>query len=133
MTLEDLKKQVARDVKIDEANLDRTAVNIPMLYVKYLDLLHKSQLKCAKLKGDYDLIYRQKFLHYRNDHNVIFKNRGEIEIMIDGDGELQESRMKLDYEKRKAEYLETVLKIISGLSFNIRDAIEWRKFQAGAY
>jgi len=122
---------VKKEIRIDENNLDKSAISIPILHSKYLQLLHESQMKCVKLKAEYDQIYRTKYIYYRNDHNIIFKSKSEIEVMVDGDGEVQEKRMKLEYEKSKAEYLESVIKMIGGLSFLIRDAIEWKKFQAG--
>jgi hypothetical protein len=39
--------------------------------------------------------------------------------------------MKLEYQKEKIDYLENVLKSINGRQWNIRGAIEWRKFING--
>jgi len=131
MNLQHIQQQAKRDIKINEANLDGTAIDVPMLHIKYLDMLTECQLRCVQLKSEYDTTYREKYLYYRNDFNVVLKNKAEIDVMLNGDGELNEKHLKLEYEKQCAAYLESVVKQIGSLSFLIRDAIEWRKFQQG--
>jgi len=133
MNLQHLQEQVKRDVRVDEKNLNHSAAHIPMLHHKYLEMLTEVQLKCVKLKADHDKLYRAKYMYYRNDFNVVLKNKAEIDILIDGDDEVQKVRLKLEYEKSVAAYLESVIKQIGGLSFLVRDIVEWSKFQAGAY
>jgi len=131
MNLQHIQQQAARDLKIDEANYDRTANGVPMLHIKYLDMLTECQLKCVSLKSQYDSTYKEKYLYYRNDYNVVLKNKAEIEILMNGDEELNEIHLKLEYEKHVAAYIESVLYQIKGISFLIKDAIEWKKFQQG--
>jgi len=133
MNLQHIQEQAARDIRIDSSNPNKTAVNVPMLHMKYLDLLTDSQLKCIALKHKYDSEYKKKYLYYRNDYNVVLKNKAEIDIFMAGDEELAEFYLKLEYEKKKANYLESLVKQIAGLSFLIRDIIEWDKFKAGGY
>ncbi len=124
---------VESEIIIDETHLDNAALSIPKLHSKYLNMLHNSQMLCVKLKQTHDDIFRERYLHYRNDHNIVFKSKAELDIMCDGDDDIQNARLKLEYEKGKAAYLEAVIKQINNLGFLVRDVIEWRKFQAGAY
>lgn len=132
MTFDELKEMVSKDLRIDENHLDRTAAMVPILYTKYLNMLQDEQVRVSFYKAKYKKIYRDKYTYYRNDYEVLLKNKSEIDVMIDGDSEVQEARTKYEYHLMIANYLENVLKQISGLSFLIRDMIEWKKFQAGS-
>jgi len=131
MNIEKLQQEVAVDLIIDQNNLDSCAAGVPILHSKYLRLLTECQLVCLKLKADRDRLYREKYLYYRNDYCVLLKNKAEIDVLLNGDSELQILELRYEYEKTCASYLESVLKQISGLSFLIRDSIEWKKFKAG--
>jgi len=131
MDLQHLHQQVARDLVIDKNNLDESAVKVPILYSKYLQLHSECVLMCLKLQSEYDELAAKKYMYYRNDYEVVLKNKAEIDVMMAGDKELQKLKMKLEYEKSCANYLESVCKQISGLSYLIKDAIEFRKFAAG--
>lgn len=131
MDFEQIKSEVADDLKIDEARLDKTAANVPRLHIKYLNLLQEEQAKVAYYKAMYKKLYRDRYVYYRNDYEVLLKNKAEIEVMLDGDEAVQKAKAKYEYHLMIANYLENVLKQISGLSFLIRDIIEWKKFQAG--
>ena len=53
-------------------------------------------------------------------------------FMEDGpDEEIRELKGKIDYYETVVEYLQEVVKSISNRSFQIKNAIEWRKFEAG--
>jgi len=131
MNLEHIQQQVARDLKIDQNHLDSAAANVPILHSKYLQLFTESQLLCIKLQSEYDAEYKDKYLYYRNDYPVVLKNKAEIEVLISGDTEIQAMKLKLDYEKTCANYLEAVIKQINGMSFLIRDCLEFKKFENG--
>jgi len=131
MNLEAIQKQVERDVRIDESHLDSSAANVPILHSKYLQMFSQCQLECLRLQSEYETKYREKYLYYRNDFEVVLKNKAEIDVLMSGDEEMKRLRLRFEYEKTCADYLERVLKQITGLSFLIRDMIEWKKFMAG--
>lgn len=131
LKLDEIKQQVQKDLQIDKRNPSFTAANIPLLHSKYLDMLNTIQLLCIELKAQYDVLYREKYLYYRNDFAVIPKNKAEIDVLIDGDEDVQKLKKKLDYYKTVAGYLESVMKQISSMPFLVRDFIEWEKFKAG--
>ena len=51
---------------------------------------------------------------------------------LDADTDLSILRMKVSFSKEKVGYLESVVKIINNRQWNIRSAIDWRKFVSGA-
>jgi len=131
MNLEHIQQQVSRDLKIDQLHLDSAAACVPILHSKYLQMFTEAQLNCLKLQAEYDSAYSDKYLYYRNDYPVVLKNKAEIDVLVSGDSELQAKRLKLDYEKTCANYLESVIKQINGMSFLIRDCLKFKKFENG--
>jgi hypothetical protein len=132
MSLENIQKQIERDIVLDSKNLSKNIIQIPSLHSKYLILLQKEQLRAAKLQDEYDAMYRERYMYYRNDHNIIFKNKAEIDIMINGDESIKPIKNKLFLSRNICELYEGAIKQIGGMSFLIRDFIEWEKFQGGA-
>ena len=55
----------------------------------------------------------------------------DIEKYLSSDDDLSLIRLRLSYTKEKVDYLESVIKIISNRQWNIRSAIDWRKFLNG--
>ena len=46
--------------------------------------------------------------------------------------DLSDLRKSVEYSKQRVEYLEKTLKNIQDRNWNIKNAIEWRKFKEGA-
>ena len=70
--------------------------------------------------------------HYKkNPFPIELKTKAEVDTFIDADEESKELKGKVDYYETVVEYLQEVVKSISNRSFQIKNAIEWRKFEAG--
>ena len=52
-------------------------------------------------------------------------------MYIEADSEYQEIGQKEEYIKQMVEYTERILKEINNRNWNIRNAIEWKKFLHG--
>jgi hypothetical protein len=50
---------------------------------------------------------------------------------MDADEDLVKIRSKIDLQKAKVEYLDSIIKGINNRQWVIRNAIEWRKFMSG--
>ena len=133
MNLNSLRAEVEKDVFIDKSDPSKTAVNVPLLHNKYLTILSDSQMRLLKVQSEYDTLYREKYLYYRNDYPVVLKGRSEVEVLLNGDEELQKLKIKLEYEKHICSYLESVLKQINQLSFHVKSVIEWERFKQGEF
>lgn len=57
--------------------------------------------------------------------------RQDIPTVISNRPDVIELKTKLGVQNIKIEFLESILKSIQGRNWNIRDAIEWRKFENG--
>ena len=50
---------------------------------------------------------------------------------MDADERLSEANLKVEYYNVMINYLESILKQISNRTYQIKNSIEWHKFQAG--
>ncbi len=58
--------------------------------------------------------------------------RADLDKYLESDTDLIDLSLKVTYQKEKVSYLENVIKAINSLQWNIRNAIEWKKFTHGA-
>ena len=70
MTLDELKEQVAKDLKVNDERLDTESLKNQELYTKYLDTKSNFELLMYKTKGDYKILYRQKWEYYGGKADV---------------------------------------------------------------
>ena len=65
MTLDDLKEQVKNDLAIlNDERLDNESFKNQELYSKYLDHKTNFELLLYRAKGDYKVLYREKWEYY---------------------------------------------------------------------
>ena len=64
MTLDELKVQVANDLKVNDERLDTESLKNQELYAKYLEIKSNFELLMYKAKGDYKILYRDKWEYY---------------------------------------------------------------------
>jgi hypothetical protein len=142
MTLSEIQDQVKRDLKINDLELDIESLRIPSLHSKYLQLLTENSLLLKKTLGEFTVLKRNKWIYYSGKApDEVYKEKGEFPLklstkeekstFIDADEEIRELKGKVEYYETVVEYLQEVVKSISNRSFQIKNAIEWRKFEAG--
>jgi len=144
MKLEDILENWSKDALYDDLNLDQDSLAISSLHAKYIQILaiERSLLRScmAKKKGlykdlreyylgtlnnneDLERIGREPFLH------KVLKN--EVHNYVDSDGELMKLDNRITMQEEKVETLTSNIKTIHQRSFDIKHAIEWRKFTHG--
>ena len=142
MTLSEIQEQVRKDLKINDLELDIESLRIPSLHSKYLQLLTEHSLLLKKTQGEYAVLKRNKWIYYtgkapeevykeKGDFPLKLKTKDEERTFIEADEEVRELKGKVEYYETVVEYLQEVVKSISNRSFQIKNAIEWRKFEAG--
>ena len=144
MKLEDIYAMWEVDCKYDDLNLDQDSLNISSLHAKYNRLLSetRSQLRSAMIKKkahystlrdyylgnlnnpeDLERIGRTPFL------NKVLKN--EVQGYIDSDGDLIRMDERIALLEEKVEVIVEIMKCIHKRGYDIKSAIEWRKFTNG--
>ena len=140
MDLNELQNDVERDLKIDDTELDLESIRTPQLHNKYLKHYTKYSLQLKKAQDDYKELYRIKWEYYtgKADPSVYQVEpfdlkilKSDVGIYLDADKDLQEVGQKEAYLSAVVTYLEKVLREINNRNWNIRNAIEWKKFIHG--
>ena len=142
MTLTEIQEIVRKDLKINDLELDIESLRIPSLHSKYLQLLTEYSLLLKKPQGELIVLKRDKWIFYTGAASKeIYKEKGSFDVklhtkddqktFIEADNEYRELKGKVEYYETVVDYLQEIVKSISNRSFQIKNAIEWRKFEAG--
>ncbi len=129
-----------RDSKMDETLLDNAALAIPQLHQKYLTLLSEFTLLGKKKRQELKALQHKKWLYYSGkappedyedepfEHRVI---KSDIQHWVGVDELIQRIEMQIEYYVTVVNALAEILKQVHQLSYNIKNAIEWRRFTNG--
>ena len=142
MTLSEIQDQVKRDLKINDLELDIESLRIPALHTKYLQLLTENSLKLKKANGELSVLKRNKWIYYtgkapeevykeKGDFPLKLKTKDEERTFIEADEDIQKKKTEVEYYETVVDYLQEIVKQIGQRNFQIKNAIEWRKFEAG--
>ena len=141
MTLEALQESVNKDYKLDQTELDRESVNIPLLHNKYLIHFNKFNLLLKKAEYEHKSLLKEKWEYYTGKADPsVYKEKpfdikvlkADVHIYMDSDPDLQKADQKVAYLNQIVKYLEQVLRGVNNRTFLIKNAIEWKKFTSGA-
>ena len=133
MTLDELKIQVQNDLKVDNEHLDTESLKNQEIKAKYLD--HK-----FKAKGDYKRLYREKWEYYggKSDAKIYATKPFDLKVLktdlavyISSDEEIIDAENKVGYLETVVDYIKGVIKSVDNRGWDIKNAIEWKKFEAG--
>ena len=140
MTLDELKLQVSQDLKVDDEHLDTESLKNQEIKAKYLDVKSKYELLLYRAKGEYKRIYRDKWEYYggKADAKVYVSKPFDIKVLktdlsvyITSDEEIIDAENKIGYLETVVEYIKGVIKSVDNRGWDIKNAIEWKKFEAG--
>ena len=145
MKLEDIQELWSSDSVIDDTELDAESIKIPEIHNKYLKIFSDEKLRLVRLDSKSKELRRLKWLYYtgkldeqtlKNLEWDVFdldikKNRHDLEMFLESDKDIIELNDKVEYQKEKINYLETIIKSLSTRGFLIKNSIEWKKFIMG--
>ena len=140
MTLDELKAQVQQDLSVDNEHLDTESLKNQEIKAKYLDIKSKYELLLFKAKGDYKRLYRDKWEYYggKADAKIYVSKPFDIKVLktdlsvyITSDEDIINAENKIGYLETVVEYIKGVIKSVDNRGWDIKNAIEWKKFEAG--
>ena len=140
MNLDELKLQVSQDLRVDDEHLDTESLKNQEIKAKYLDHKSKFELLLFKAKGDYKRLYREKWEYYggKADAKVYASKPFDLKVLktdlgvyISADEEIIDAENKIGYLETVVDYIKGVIKSIDNRGWDIKNAIEWKKFEAG--
>ena len=140
MNLDELKLQVSQDLRVDDEHLDTESLKNQEIKAKYLDHKSKFELLLFKAKGDYKRLYREKWEYYggKADAKIYASKPFDLKVLktdlgvyISADEEIIDAENKIGYLETVVDYIKGVIKSVDNRAWDIKNAIEWKKFEAG--
>lgn len=141
MNLEQLQVRWTEDSKIDTDKYGEESIKIPQLHMRYMEFYNTFSLMKKDRESEMRTLVRDKWIFYKGkapakiykDTPFDFKltTKEEINMFIDADEDIRKLQYKIDYIEQVIFFLDGVLKQISSRNYQIKNAIEWERFQSG--
>jgi len=144
MNLEELQQEWKIDTKINELDLSRESLKTPHLHSKYIDHLVGAKRRLSRAKHDlarmaaFKVKYwsghltKEELIEYELPQYQYTKPlKSEVEGKLLADEDYIKILDNIEGLEIMIGFLESVMKSIFARSFDIKNSIEWGKFQAG--
>jgi hypothetical protein len=143
MKLEDILTQWEQDSNINRDHLDTESLNASKLHHKYHKIYTQERMLMRKYEFDLKQLRLDKFEFYTQGPTKETHEKGWVlppigKILkadagnyVDADKEVVELSLKIGLQHEKIELLSSIIKSIMNRGFQIKNAIDWAKFQSG--
>ena len=141
VTLEELQEMWEKDAKIDRDNLHEESLHVHSLHAKYFELYNTIFLLRKKAEQQRKNIRHERYEYFsgKSDPEVYVENpfpkkirdKDTMTKYLDADEKLSNSSLKIDYYDTMLVYLESILKVIQNRTYQIKNAIEFMRFNSG--
>lgn len=143
MKLEEIEQMWAVDSHIDEFKLDDESLKIPKLHSKYYHMYIREKLALAKLREDQkkleDVLIGfysktltdeelEKYGLEYEDKKIL---KPDVPRAVACNNEMIQHNLKTAMVAEKVDFLKSIIQQIGNRSFIIKDAIQFKIFQAG--
>ena len=139
--LEMIQKMWEEDSNIDLDNLHTESINIPKLHAKYYEIYNNIVLLKKKAEQQRKNTRHERYEYFtgKADPEVYTENpfpkkirdKDTLQKYLDADESLSSVSLKIDYYDTILNYLESILRVIHNRTYQIKNAVEFMKFQAG--
>jgi|TARA_B100001109_G_C18829687_1_gene458858 hypothetical protein len=141
MDLDKIQSMWESDSTIDPDNLHDESLRIPQLHCKYYTIYNTITLLRERTRNSYNKVKLERYNYYTGkapaevyaEEPFPYKVREKdaIQRYIEADDKLTKLDLKIRYYDTTLKFLEEIIKTISNRTFQIKNAIEWHKFQSG--
>lgn len=144
MNLDSLKDEWKKDTVINQLDLSRESLKTPHVHSKYVDLLVDAKRKVSRKRHDLarmqqfktryfnGLLTKEELKEYDLPQYQYSKPlKSEMQNMLDADEDCIKIKEEIEECELIVFFLENVMKSIYSRSFDIKNSIEFSKFQAG--
>jgi len=139
--LDTIQKMWEQDSKMDIDNLHTESLNIPMLHAKYYNLYNELLLLRKRADQQKRNIRHERYEYYsgKADPEVYqedpfpkkIRDKDTLQKYLDADERLSQSSLKVEYYDVMLSYIENILKMIHNRTYQIKNSIEFMRFQSG--
>ena len=130
-----------RDATIDPDNLHNESLKIPQLHSKYYTIYNTISLLREKARDSYNRIRLERYNYYtgKADPKVYeeepfpykVREKDAIQRHLDADERMVKIDLKIRYYDTTLKFLEEIIRAVSNRTYQIKNAIEWHRFQSG--
>jgi len=141
MNLEKIQEMWERDATIDPDNLHNESLKIPQLHSKYYTVYNTISLLREKARDSYNRIRLERHNYYTGKASAEVyaedpfpykvREKDAIQRHMEADEKLSAAEMKIKYYDVILKFLEEIIRTVSNRTYQIKNAIEWQKFQSG--
>ena len=136
-----LQQMWEKDSKIDIDNLHTESLNIPVLHAKYHDIYNNFMLLRKKAEQQKKNVRHERYEYYsgKADPDVYIKDpfpkkirdKDTMTKYLDADERLSNVAMKIEYYNVMLGYIEEILKQITNRTYQIKNSIDFMRFNSG--
>ena len=141
MNLEQIQEMWEKDSKIDPDSLHDESLKIPQLHSKYYTLYNTITLLRERAREQYNKVRLERYNYYTGKATAEVyaeepfpykvREKDAIQRHLEADDKMSKVDMKIKYYDIMLKFLEEVIRAVSNRTYQIKNAIEWNKFQAG--
>ena len=141
INLDKIQSMWQEDCKIDIDNMHEESIKVPQLHSKYHEILNNLILLRTKAQKIQKSVRHERYEYYSGkadpevyEREPFPKKVRDKEALIrymDADDRVSDANLKVEYYDVMINYTESILKQISNRTYQIKNSIEWHKFQAG--
>jgi hypothetical protein len=141
ISLDEIQSMWKEDSNIDIDNLHNESLKVPALHAKYYEIYNNLSL----LRKRTEFQYKQKKLErynyysgkadpdiYRDDpFPYKVRDKESMQNHLEADKVVSDIFMKIEYYDTMLKYIEEILKMISNRTYQIKNSIDFLRFQSG--
>ena len=141
MNLEQIQEMWQKDSVIDPDNLHDESLKIPQLHSKYYTVYNTITLLREKAREQYNKTRLERYNYYtgkapaevyvEDPFPYKVREKDAIQRHMEADDKLNAIDMKIKYYDTTLKFLEEIIRVVSNRTYQIKNAIEWQKFQSG--
>jgi len=141
MNLDEIQEMWQKDSVIDPDNLHDESLKIPQLHAKYYTIYNTILLLKERARESYNRVKLERYNYYtgKADPEVYaeepfpykVRDKDALQRHMDADEKLNKIDIKIRYYDVMLRFLEDIIKTIANRTFQIKNAVEWHRFQAG--
>ena len=141
MNLDEIQEMWKKDSVIDPDNLHDESIKIPQLHAKYYTIHNTITLLRERARETYNRVKLERYNYYtgKADPEVYaeepfpykVRDKDALQRHMDADEKLNKIDVKIRYYDVMLRFLEDIIKTISNRTYQIKNSIEWHRFQAG--
>ena len=141
MNLDKIQEMWEKDSQIDPDNLHNESLKIPQLHSKYYTIYNTITLLREKTRETYNKVKLERHNYYtgkapaevyaEDPFPYKVRDKEALNRYLEADSKLNNVDLKIRYYDVMLKFLEEIIKTISNRTYQIKNAIEWHRFQAG--